>query len=132
MSKTIQGYGIHTLLMGLVKQHFLNSHCKIICPDSYRVGEPDYDGVFHCRLWSLGAWHDVYIDDLLPVSRVTGKLWGAYSATDDNEMWVALIEKAFARSVHEMYSPVIIMQSSTFSIARVPGAGERWAGAGKS
>ena len=64
------------------------------------MGTPAYDGVFHCRFWRFGQWVDVYCDDYLPVT-ARGKrfsLWGARS-TDKSEMWVSLIEKAFARWV---------------------------------
>ena len=55
------------------------------------------DGVFHARFWRFGQWEDVYTDDFLPVIHGTMP-WGARSATDPNEFWVSLLEKAFARS----------------------------------
>jgi len=64
--------------------------------DSYRIGTAQYDGVFHCRFWRLGRWFDVYVDDYLPVCVDTLLPWGARSV-DPDEMWVPLIEKAFAR-----------------------------------
>ena len=63
---------------------------------SYGIGTPWYDGVFACRFWRLGRWYDVYVDDHLPVCADTRLPWGARS-TDPDEMWVPLIEKAFAR-----------------------------------
>lgn len=68
---------------------------QIIPEDAYKIGTAAYDGVFHCRFWKFGEWVDLYIDDYLPVK--FGKPWGARSATDPNEMWVSLMEKAFAR-----------------------------------
>ncbi|XP_062574452.1 calpain-A-like [Saccostrea cucullata] len=69
---------------------------RIIPDDSYPVGTPRYDGVFHCRFWRFGRWDDVFIDDYLPV--IFGdQIYSAHSETDPNEMWVSLLEKAFAR-----------------------------------
>ena len=71
---------------------------QIIPEDSaYLVEHPEeYDGVFHARFFRFGKWEDVYIDDYLPV--IYGNtIWGAKSDTDKSEMWVALLEKAFAR-----------------------------------
>lgn len=69
---------------------------QIIPSDSYPVGSPNYDGIFHCRFWRFGIWDDVFIDDCLPVI-YGNKIYSAHSNTDPNEMWVALLEKAFAR-----------------------------------
>jgi hypothetical protein len=69
---------------------------QVIPDNGYKVGREDYDGVFHCRFWRFGVWNDVYIDDFLPI--VHGEsIMGAHSATDKNEMWVSLLEKAFAK-----------------------------------
>jgi hypothetical protein len=44
----------------------------------------------------FGGWETVFIDDFLPI--VHGDmLWGAKSAEDKQEMWPAMLEKAFAR-----------------------------------
>ncbi|ELU08109.1 hypothetical protein CAPTEDRAFT_90023 [Capitella teleta] len=71
---------------------------QIIPDDAYPIGSDKYSGLFHCKLWRFGQWVDVYVDDLLPVKLYGSefKLWGAKS-TDDREMWVSLMEKAFAR-----------------------------------
>ena len=67
-----------------------------ICPeDAYKIGTKNYDGVFHCRFWSLGEWVDVYIDDYLPVI-YGNKLFGGQNR-NPNVLWVALIEKAHAK-----------------------------------
>ena len=56
---------------------------------------PDH-GTFTCYFWRYGEWERVVIDDYLPV--VYGNvLWGAKSKDDDNEIWPAMVEKAFAR-----------------------------------
>lgn len=69
---------------------------QIIRRDSYPVGTPNYDGIFHCRFWRFGIWDDVFIDDYLPIID-RKQVYSARSATDPNEMWVSLLEKAFAR-----------------------------------
>ncbi|XP_078321159.1 calpain-9-like [Crassostrea virginica] len=69
---------------------------RIIPRDSYPVGTPQYDGIFHCRFWRFGIWDDVFIDDYLPII-YGNQIYSAHSNTDPNEMWVALLEKAFAR-----------------------------------
>ncbi|XP_069810998.1 calpain-8-like isoform X2 [Dendropsophus ebraccatus] len=54
----------------------------------------DYAGIFHFRLWHLGQWHDVVIDDKLPF------LKGEYMSTQPpggNEFWPCLLEKAYAK-----------------------------------
>ena len=68
---------------------------QIIPENSYKIGSSDYDGVFHCRFWRFGEWVDVYIDDYLPVI-YTDKLWAAENR-NPNVLWVALVEKAFAK-----------------------------------
>jgi len=48
-------------------------------------------------------WDDVYIDDFLPCQDYGNdeyQIVAAHSATDKNEMWVTLLEKAFARYVN--------------------------------
>ncbi|XP_022303003.2 calpain-1 catalytic subunit-like isoform X1 [Crassostrea virginica] len=69
---------------------------RIIPKDSYPVGTSEYDGIFHCRFWRFGVWDDVFIDDYLPII-YGNQIYSARSNTDPNEMWVPLLEKAFAR-----------------------------------
>ena len=65
--------------------------------DDYKIGTAEYKGVFHCRFWKFGEWVDVYVDDNIPIHPGTNQPWGAHSSTDPNEMWVSLMEKAFAK-----------------------------------
>ncbi|KAK7504434.1 hypothetical protein BaRGS_00004300, partial [Batillaria attramentaria] len=69
---------------------------KVIPPNSYKLGTPAYDGKFHARFWQFGKWEDVFVDDFLPVV-YNDVIWGARNKVDENEMWVSLIEKAFAK-----------------------------------
>ncbi|XP_061185730.1 calpain-A-like [Saccostrea echinata] len=75
------------------KEHLIE---RIIPNNSYPVGTPQYDGIFHCRFWRFGRWDDVFIDDYLPIIN-RKQIYSAHSKTDHNEMWVSLLEKAFAR-----------------------------------
>nr|XP_034308923.1 calpain-8-like [Crassostrea gigas]XP_034308924.1 calpain-8-like [Crassostrea gigas]XP_034308925.1 calpain-8-like [Crassostrea gigas] len=69
---------------------------RIIPRDSYPVEPQNYDGIFHCRFWRFGIWDDVFVDDYLPII-YKKQIYSAHSVTDPNEMWVSLLEKAFAR-----------------------------------
>ena len=71
-------------------------YIQIVIED-YQIGTDAYKGVFHCRFWRLGEWEDVYIDDCLPYRPDIGRQWGTHSATDPNEMWMSLMEKALAK-----------------------------------
>ena len=55
-------------------------------------------------MYSLGAPIDVIIDDYVP-----GSMWGAATKfvqiTDDNELWVVFLEKAFAK-MHGNYPAI--------------------------
>ncbi|XP_055899736.1 calpain-1 catalytic subunit-like [Biomphalaria glabrata] len=98
---------------------------KQVLPNTaYFIEDPDkYDGIFHARFFRFGKWEDVYIDDFLPV--IYGNtLWGAKSSTDDNEMWVALLEKAFAR-LHGSYDAIYGGQPGDAYLQLTGGIGER-------
>lgn len=54
----------------------------------------NHKGLYHFRFWRFGLWEDVYVDDMLPTK--DNKMIYA-SSTDPNEIWPALIEKAYAK-----------------------------------
>ncbi len=51
---------------------------------------------YHFRLWRLGYWNDIVIDDRLPVN-TEGNLIFSYNKAFPNEFWVPLFEKALAK-----------------------------------
>ena len=61
---------------------------------------PQYTGAIRFRLWVLGAWCEVTVDDLLP--SLGGSLAFLHSAAA-SEFWSALLEKAVAK-LHGGYS----------------------------
>ncbi|XP_052090777.1 calpain-1 catalytic subunit-like [Mytilus californianus] len=63
-------------------------------PDDYKSTKK-YDGIFHCRFCKFGIWEDVYIDDRLPVGD-DGLIYGS-SSNEYTEMWIPLLEKAYAK-----------------------------------
>ena len=55
-------------------------------------------GAYHFRLWKLGEWYDVVVDDFLPASK-RYDLFLTRNLTYRNEFWVSLFEKAVAKFV---------------------------------
>lgn len=91
--------------------------------DAYNAGTAQFDGVVHVRLWHFGRWEDVYTDDYLPVTD-SCRLWGAHSATNPEEIWVSLLEKAFTKLVAFLFYTtdlgILVPQSCLVVILRLP------------
>ncbi|BFY99029.1 hypothetical protein BsWGS_02069 [Bradybaena similaris] len=101
---------------------------QVIPEDAYNIENPNkYDGVFHARFFKFGKWEDIYIDDYLPVIQrnQTYMLWGAHSASDPNELWVAFLEKAFAKISGGSYGAVYGGQPGDAYLMLTGGIGER-------
>ncbi len=62
-------------------------------------------GLYVCAFYKDGCLRFVIIDDLLPVFDSSGKLVFA-QCKDSNELWVPLIEKAYAK-IHGCYKALI-------------------------
>lgn len=52
------------------------------------------EGIYRIRFCKNGEWIDVTIDDYFPCVPFGGPI---FSRANDNEMWVLLIEKAYAK-----------------------------------
>ena len=83
--------GMKYILLIVLILNELSYSSQIIMPDAYNPGT----GVFHCRFWRLGQWIDVYTDDFLPCDE--NGFVGCKSNNYLGEMWVPLIEKAYAK-----------------------------------
>jgi calpain-5 len=68
-----------------------------VIPNDQSFEDGDYVGMFHFRFWQYGEWVDVVIDDLLPVYADDNTLVYCHNNKDHNEMFGALLEKAFAK-----------------------------------
>lgn len=51
-------------------------------------------GLYELRISKNGEWHNVIIDDYIPCYPNGGPL---FSSTNDNSIWVLLLEKAYAK-----------------------------------
>ena len=52
-------------------------------------------GAYHFRLWNMGDWYDVVVDDMLPT--VERSLAFSENVRFPNEFWVPMLEKAIAK-----------------------------------
>lgn len=59
-------------------------------------------GIYTCRFYVDGEWVEVITDTNIPCvkNNITGKYAPAYGSSDNpNEMWIAFVEKAFAKAM---------------------------------
>ncbi len=64
----------------------------------------EYCGAFHFRFWVYGEWKDVVVDDFLPVGP-DNQLIFSKNRFSSNELWCALLEKAYAK-VEDLNIPI--------------------------
>jgi len=57
----------------------------------------NYTGLLRFRFWQFGRWKEVLIDDWLPTKDGKNPLYGRNIHQD--EFWLALLEKAYAKYV---------------------------------
>lgn len=56
------------------------------------------NGIYSVWININGAWRNYIVDEYFPCSRNSGKLDFAFSKTNENELWVLLLEKAYAKA----------------------------------
>jgi len=67
-----------------------------VVPKDQGFDEDNYKGMFHFRFWLYGDWIDVVVDDRLPYWP-DGRLLFCSNKQQPNELWGALLEKAYAK-----------------------------------
>ena len=99
-------FSIHDIFQGVLGDCFLigaimgitrnKELLPFIIPKDNAIKAKIKNGAYHFRLWKLGEWYDVVIDDYLPVDGQYTSFF-AKNVTYPNEFWVPLFEKAIAK-----------------------------------
>lgn len=88
-----QGYlGNCWFIAGCIAITYIDSIFQKVIPKGQVCSGSDYAGIFHFRFWIYARWHDVVVDDLLPVYD-NGTLCFCHNTREPNEFWAALLEK---------------------------------------
>lgn len=69
------------------KQKFIHS--------LFRTKEKNEDGIYEIVFFIDGEWQIVFVDDYFPINKSTGDFF--FSKPNGSELWVILLEKAFAK-----------------------------------
>ncbi|KAL2916785.1 hypothetical protein HK105_203564 [Polyrhizophydium stewartii] len=73
-------------------------------------GDAMHPGVFRFRFYKFGTWTEVVVDDFLPCTEQGG--WLCSFSGDRRELWVPLLEKAFAK-LNGCYQMLSTLKTST-------------------
>ena len=83
-----------TTIVGVIKNRDLLQH---LIPMDNAEERNKTIGAYHFRMWSMGDWYDVVVDDMVP-SHISYKfLQFCCNMTFPNEIWVPLLEKAIVK-----------------------------------
>lgn len=80
-------------ILGITSNKELLSH---LIPKDNAYRRNMKTGVYHFRLWRLGDWYDVVVDDYLPVDNQYNIIF-TRNLTHTNEYWVSLFEKSVGK-----------------------------------
>ena len=80
-------------IFGLIKNRDLLAH---LIPIDNALEANILKGAYHFRLWKLGEWYDVVIDDMLPL-KLSYDLLFSRNMNHKNEFWLALFEKVITK-----------------------------------
>jgi len=72
----------------------------------FSVPDPNEQGVYGIWLCTNGIWKETLVDDYIPVVNVGAGVEFAFSRSSQDELWVSLLEKAYAK-VHGGYTNII-------------------------
>eukprot|EP00743_Colponemidia_sp_Colp-15_P002164 GILK01002349.1.p1 GENE.GILK01002349.1~~GILK01002349.1.p1 ORF type:complete len:1020 (-),score=203.00 GILK01002349.1:103-3162(-) len=83
-------------------------------------------GVLTCRFFKNGSWKEIVIDTRIPYSHTSERLSAVYGhCSNMNEMWVPLIEKAYAK-LHGSYEAINGGSELEALVDLTGGASEKW------
>ena len=86
------------VIIGLTKNRDLLQH---LIPMDNAEERNKTIGAYHFRLWSLGDWYDVVVDDILPYIGRSPIVCS--NRKFPNEFWVPLLEKAIVKLVKRSF-----------------------------
>lgn len=101
-------------IMGITKNKRLLS---FLMPIDNAIRKNMTLGAYHFRLWKLGNWYDVVVDDYLPTDAQFNLIF-TKNITFANEFWISLLEKSVAkyRTIHNIIYSFILYRYRPFLI----------------
>ena len=70
--------------------------CNRVMPIDNALKENMKIGAYHFRLWKVGSWYDVVIDDMLVIDGQYNPIL-CKNMNQKSEFWICLLEKAVAK-----------------------------------